>query len=144
MGFRILVSLIQLLGFPSRATTGNHRAPSSYYPITLSGSSEFEFWTPRQSNTPLGFSSRAATGNHRTPSSFYPIIPARKPRSSERHSMLFRTHVHPIQLLGFSSRATTANHRGPSSYYPIIPARKPRSSESTQCSSGLTSIQYSF
>ena len=26
--------------------------------------------------------------------------------------MLFRTHVHRIQLLGFSSRDTTANHRG--------------------------------
>ena len=30
MAFRIHVHLIQLLGFPSRATTRNHRGPSSY------------------------------------------------------------------------------------------------------------------
>ena len=33
MGFRTHVHLIQLLGFSSRANTGNHRGPSSYYPI---------------------------------------------------------------------------------------------------------------
>ena len=33
MAFRIHVHLIQLLGFSSRATTANHRGPSSYYPI---------------------------------------------------------------------------------------------------------------
>ena len=33
MAFRTHVHPIQLLGFASRATTANHRGPSSYYPI---------------------------------------------------------------------------------------------------------------
>ena len=35
MAFRTLVHRIQFLGFASRATTANHRGPSSYYLIII-------------------------------------------------------------------------------------------------------------
>ena len=143
------MNLIQLWGFSSRATTGNHRGPSSYYLIIpaeqprsslstqcSSGltSIEYSFLDSRQEPPHATTEDRGATVQ----------LSQQENLELREHSMAFRIHVHLIQFLGFSSRATTGKHRGPSSYYPIIPAEKPRSSVSTQCSSGLTSISYSF
>ena len=123
MSFRILVNLIQFLGFSSRATTSKapEASPPAGHPEARHFCDRLQIWSvaifatdlnsgrsqnlPQGKHTPLGFSSRATTANHRTPSSYYLIIPAEQPRSSEEISMggdLWE---------GLSCRGTTGNHR---------------------------------